>query len=196
MACPTEDGERLVLEIDTDKLDQQLLLPDEDFIAQGIAAANPGSDLAEVHKVVRERLEDAIAFDGDEDGTFGVGFWEEDEAWEGQPAWEVSVKYLTTCCYKGTIPATAFTRYVVFDFSERPLLGAMAYDDGVHLRGPHQHMANLTAWFFGDRKKLPRYIPHKFARDIDGEMRKYLLNPKWQREQNWRAGIEVVNLKR
>jgi hypothetical protein len=194
MACPLEDGDRLVLEIDTQRLDQSLLLPDEDFIAQGLIAANPDADLAGVHAIVRDKLDCAIATDGD--GTsFAVGFRDGDSPWNGQPAWEVSVTYLTTCCYKGTISPAAFSRYVLFDYTQRPLLSTMAYNDGVRLKGPHQQMANLTAWFFGDRKKLPRYIPHNCAKDIDEPVRSYVLNPKWEREQAWRHGINVVTLK-
>jgi len=199
MAAYESGKKSVVFEIDTEALDKSLILPDEDFIAQGLLAIrhNQGEqlELGDVHNEVRDNLEDYIAMErgGIE---FTISVLPKDKPWDGPPAWKASVTCLTTCCYKGIIPPSAIRRYVVFDSSKRPLLSAMSYNEGPFLNGKHEQYAKLTAWFFGDRKKLPRIVPAKFARHIDKDDpgRRRLLNPKWNREQRSRHGIEVVNM--
>jgi hypothetical protein len=200
MAGPTTAGKRFVVEIDTDKLDQSLFLPDEDFIAQSLfhSTGNTRSQ-DDIHNEIRYKLE---KFEAQDLGDSYIVTDIPGAIQAVQPAWQLSLKFLTTCCYRGVVPPSAFTRYCLFDYKQRPLVSALAYNEGPHLNGrrngAHEHSRNLTAWFFGYRRKLPRFKPEHFAADLrddgDGELGRYLLNPPWAKEDGWLAGIETVSL--
>ena len=130
-------GDAVVLEIDTRRLDQSLLFPDEDFIVQR-EASDDLDRIAVVHKRLKQNLD---------------GF---------QDQWSVSVSGLGTCAYRGVIQPEAIERYCVFRPEERPGMAIMVGDPELSIRG---HAFNskkyraVTAWFFGDRKTLPPDIP-------------------------------------
>ena len=211
-----EDEKKVVFEIDTDRLDGRLILPDEDFCAQLTwnALRLNGREMTDEdrehwHKDAIHNLEKYVLVDyegapaillKESDGT--PAHVDEDDLGESgdfPPSWQVSLKYISTCCYKGTIPPSAITRYCVFDERKRPLLTALSCNEGPHLTPDclqrNEHARNLTKWFFGDRKKLPRYVPSNFITDLEnGELVAYLKRPNWDRESAWRMGVEVVNV--
>jgi hypothetical protein len=183
-----EDGhgnyqpEKLVVEIDSTKLDQRLLYPDEDFVAQ-IVARQTNNHIAAIHDDIRANLTDMTC---------------QDPAGNAVPAWEASLVALATCCYRGVIPRHAMTRYCVFDWRHRTLLGAMAYNEGPYLGGPHEQYRQLTLWMFGNRRKLPRFVPANFIGAIHGtdcpRVTARLRYPNYKREEVDRTGVTVVNL--
>jgi len=187
---PDEDGhgncqpEKLVVEIDSTRLDQRLLYPDEDFVAQ-LVAEQTGKPLAAIHDDIRANLTD-------------LSMTCQDLAGEAVPAWEASLAGLATCCYRGAIPRAAMTRYCVLDYRQRILLGAMAYNEGPRLGGPHEQYRQLTQWLFGNRRKLPRFVPARFLDAIRGagcpRVAARLRHPDFKGEENDRTGVTVVNL--
>ncbi len=73
---------------------------------------------------------------------------------------------MATCCYRGIIPPSALTRYCLFDLTRRPSLCAMSYDNAPFVNDDHGCYRRLTQWFFGDRRKLPRYVPIGFIQGM------------------------------
>ncbi len=174
--------EKLVIEIDSTWLDQRLLYPDEDFVAQ-LVAQQINTSIAAIHDDIRENLTDM---------TF------QDPSGNVVPAWEARLATLATCCYRGVIPRAAMTRYCVFDWRMRILLGAMAYNEGPQLGRPYEQYRQLTLWMFGKRRKLPRVIPANFIGAINGakcpRVAARLRHPDFAREEKDRTGVTVVNL--
>lgn len=140
MAAPPK-GERVaVLEVDTNLLNPFSLLPDEDFLGQAVRkrADNPDLDLPEAWDAwdimkktrwFRRRLE------------------------HFQPSWEISVKGLGNCCFKGTVPASAITRIATWEPEETPFLYMMSMDPMVSIMN-YQIVGNkyrgLVKWLFKD----------------------------------------------
>lgn len=81
-----------VIEIETDRLDEFDLLPDEDALGHQ-DPHKVGGDVVERARHYRDRIME----------------------WEDGRSWERSLAYLGTCMHYGTIPPRAFTRAVVWD---------------------------------------------------------------------------------
>ena len=169
-ACCTEkDEQSLVIEIDSDKLDQSLFYPDEDFIAQG---------LSHQLNVPIESIHHQI--------TRGIKKYRQ--------YWEKSLDGIGNCCYKGAIPLSAITRYCLFDAKQRPSIAICMMDPSISilnytLIGKHKYR-NLVAWMFGD---APRIITEweTLAGDSD-QFKEYIEH--WNKESLDKTGIEVVTL--
>lgn len=119
----------LLCEIETDRLDQSLLHPDEDFIAQAISHQR-GCSIEDCHDEVRRELE---------------GY---------QHHWQDSVEGLGNAAYKGTIPPSAITRFCTVDLSAQSNL-LQACDPSISLmnyRFCGEQYRSVTAWLFGDRE--------------------------------------------
>ena len=168
-----DDGLKVVFEIDTDKLDQDDLYPDEDYVVQSLAAAH-NVPIAEIHDQVRSNLEQ-YRLEGD------------------KPAWCRSVEVMSTCAYRGTVPPQAITRYCLFDWHRRPALTAMAWNEGPHIGCDLESHRKLTEWFFGDRRRLPRIFPGNFFLRVP-EVAFAVLPINYTREGQWRGGIQVHTL--
>ena len=173
----------LVIEIDSARLDQHLLYPDEDFVVQA-AAKQSNKPISEIHDAIRAELVE-------------ISETCKDTAGKPAPTWEASLAALTTCCYRGVIPRHAMTRYCLLDHQQRLLLGAMAYNEGPGMDGPHEQYRQLTQWMFGNRRKLPTFIPTNFIKSLVADcprVASLLRHPDFTREENDRTGITVVNL--
>ena len=173
-ACAESDDDSrvLVVEIDTDRLAPQRFYPDEDYIARRVMREQ-GLPLEQVHHQFKERLE------------------------EFREQWQDCLANMATCCYRGAIPPSAFTRYCLFDTAKRPTLWAMSFDNAPFVSTNHNRYRTLTQWFFGDRKKLPRYVPTGFIQAMlkagDPALASVGNNPDWDKEQKRREGIQVVD---
>ncbi len=128
-----EDGERHALvEVCTAKLDERLLRPDEDFIAQALKRQNPECrDLswAELNHLVL---------------TMG--------GWDG--CWRESLQALGTCAYAGAIPVAAITRIALYNPTDNPQMAMAALDPSISVLN-WMICANkyrlLTRWYMGDQ---------------------------------------------
>lgn len=92
-AC--EDEPWMMVEIDTDVLDQSLLLPDEDFLEQ---VTRTQTEFPCFGKEMKERTE-----------------WFRDNLESFQRYWMDSVEKLGNCCHQGWIEPDAITRIAIFD---------------------------------------------------------------------------------
>jgi hypothetical protein len=166
---------KLVVEVDGNLLNPDLFYPDEDSLAQISVGKGEAASIDECHFTIRDNLESYRLRDG-------------------SPAWLESIATLGTCAYQGTIPPSAITRYCLLDLHVRPILTAMVLDANPLNVSQHDKQRKLTAWMFGDTKKLPRMDFQRFKRVILQEDSPFLHHVNWRREEQWRAGIEVVTL--
>lgn len=123
------DGRPVMLEIQTDKIDQSRLYPDEDFIAQDLREKT-GMPLDRLHQEVRENL---LAYQ--------------------QYAAE-SLRFMGNAAYLGSIPASAITRYCIVEHERQPHSCMAACDPSIsplNYRFCGGKYRSLTSWFFGDR---------------------------------------------
>lgn len=81
-----------ILEIDTEKLDNSLLVPDEDSLAQYQVQVR-GGDLMKLTEYYRKLL----------------------PTYQGTEMWKTSLKLMGTCGFMGTVPPGAIQRVNVFD---------------------------------------------------------------------------------
>lgn len=87
------DAKCLVVEIDTEKMDPVLLLPDEDTLVHGVKPTGDiPTDMKKRTRYWRSRLLRFV----------------------GTDMWATSLKFLGTCAYKGIVPPEAITRYAVW----------------------------------------------------------------------------------
>jgi hypothetical protein len=120
----------LVLELDLDKIDEDRLYPDEDFIAQAVAMQS-GRDLEDVHEEIKESLE------------------------EYQQHMMLSLEGLGNCSHKGVISGRAVSRYCLIDCVKRSDLSIMSLDPSISLmnyRFCGEKYRSVISWLFGDRK--------------------------------------------
>lgn len=124
-------GEKaLILELDSGKIDEGNLYPDEDFIAQAIAQQK-GCGIEDVHDEVRDNL----------------------ELYRHHAM--LSLEHLGNCSHKGRIPSQAVSRYCLVDCSKRTDLGIMSMDPSISLmnyRFCGEKYRSVISWLFGDRK--------------------------------------------
>jgi hypothetical protein len=123
----------LVVEIDSRRLNEELLYPDEDCIVE-IMAGNDLDTIAEFQLKVRDNLE------------------------EHRHRWAESLKLMGNCAYRGTVPPAAITRYCIFVPEKVPYASQLCSDPIVSVlnyKHCEKKYRDLTAWFFGDRKMLP-----------------------------------------
>jgi len=92
----TKKGERwVILEIDTDKLDQNNLCPDEDFLEQ---ATRGTAQVPEAGVGMKART-----------------MWFRNHIREFFHLFHKSIRHMGTCCYYGKIPLEAVNKIVLFD---------------------------------------------------------------------------------
>ena len=126
-----KDMTLLLVEVESDRLDETLLHPDEDFVAQAIAHQK-NRPISDFHDEVRRSLE----------------FY--------RHHWKDSVSGLGNAAYKGTIPADAITRLCTVDLTRQsdlmivcdPTISIINY----HLCG--ERYRSIIAWLFGDREEF------------------------------------------
>lgn len=129
----------LILEIDTDLVDDWFLVPDEDVMEQAGRDRDdlPGEWTMEERTVFyRKQLKE----------HFGRG------------TWQASIDGMGTCGHWGTVPPEAITRYVVIDWKALPVVvRELALDPCITLMNYHvlsKKYRDVTAWLFKDRTSL------------------------------------------
>jgi hypothetical protein len=122
----------LLVEVDSDRLAEESLHPDEDFIAQALSHQRSCS-IEDVHSEVRAGLE---------------GY---------QHHWRDSLAGLGNCCHLGVVPQDAITRYCVVDLEKHKEL-LLVCDPSISLMNYKfcgEKYKSLVAWLFGER---PDYL--------------------------------------
>jgi hypothetical protein len=145
----TEEG--VVLEVDTELLDQDLLRPDEDYVAQVLRQHNTDMTLQDVQLYAQAYLDDFAEL------------------------WADSIERLGTMAYKGAVPLSAITRVARIDFSRLPHIASMALDPQISLinyalcGGKYRA---LTRWVFGEPMDTDEFSGWQlFGEEIRDEIR-------------------------
>lgn len=136
--CASKDGDGpVVLEVETDRLDQDMLVPDEDLMEQGTRGQD---DLPKSWTMQRRTC------------------WYRKRLLEYNHAWRVSVENMGNCAYWGTIPPEAITRVATIDGKRQDTLCVMALDPSITIinyRIVGDKYRAMTAWLFGDEFEDP-----------------------------------------
>jgi hypothetical protein len=166
-----EDGELcLVIEIDSDRLDQELFYPDEDFVSQAIGGSE---GYQSIHSSIKKNLN------------------------KYRHHWKLSIENLGNCCYKGVVPSEAITRYCLFDSKQRSQLSFCMLDPTISILnykiiGKHKY-TNLVQWMFGDTPKLLsdfEIFKIQNAVEVDNAIQTNIAF--WDKESHDRTGITIV----
>jgi hypothetical protein len=170
----SDNEQSLIIEIDSDLLNQSLLYPDEDFIAQVHIQQNPAEELSVVHKNIRR----------------GLRQW--------QHLWTKSIEGLGNCCYKGIIPASAITRYCLFNAASRPAIAMMGMDPCISILNYmlcKEKYTGLVAWLFGDENNLSDLGTESFPTD-NPTIAKIMRDREeyWKKEAANREGLQICKL--
>ena len=137
-----EDGDRWVLvEIDTDLLDEFNLHPDEDFMEQASRGLGPD-------KLPQDWPEDFVDWTMKERTHYF-----RDRIWLFQKFWKDSLEGLGTCQYREHVPVEAFTKVVAYDPGSNMELTLLVLDPSITLLnfrilGGTKYRA-LTRWLAG-----------------------------------------------
>jgi hypothetical protein len=91
-----------IIELDLDSLDEARLYPDEDFIEQALRKRKLGDsdDIKKRNRHIIRHIEDC------------------------RENWKLSLERLGNVCFKGTVPARAITRVVLFEPKKNPAMAA------------------------------------------------------------------------
>jgi len=139
-AAAAEEGERHALvEVRLAALDERLLRPDEDFIAQVLKRQEPGCremSWADLNRMV-----------------LSLGRW--------NGLWKESLQALGTCAYAGVIPTEAITRVALYDPADNPEMAMAALDPAISVLNwmlCAEKYRLLTRWHMGDEVTLDEWL--------------------------------------
>jgi len=123
------EGEKWgLIEVDVDRLDKNLLRPDEDFIAQALKRTSRKSeDLLKLTEEVRDSIDN----------------W--------QALWSKSIEWMGTCSYKGVVPPEAIPRVAIYDPESNPTMTLAALDPSISIENYRicgDKYRAITRWFF------------------------------------------------
>ena len=113
MCATTGKNPIMLIEMETDYMDEELLLPDEDFLEQ---ATRTRKDMEPHGWNTTSRTE-----------------WFRERLPEFQHHWMDSVKHMGTCCHQGGIDVAAITRAVTWRPMEHPNLAMEALDPSISI---------------------------------------------------------------
>lgn len=136
-----DEGERWgIIEIDTDRLDEDNLRPDEDFLEQ-----------ASLGQAVKDRFSGALLAPSLD--MIKRTAWFRKRLWQFAHLWETSIAGLGNCAHEGIIAPAAITRVSFYDPASNPMVTMMAADPTISLMN-YRLMSGkyhaLTRWFMGD----------------------------------------------
>jgi hypothetical protein len=171
-----------IVEIETNRLDEFKMLPDEDFIEQVTRADKEnktrieGKTMNERTEYIRNHLEEFSGF------------------------WRTSVENLGNCAYKGIIPKTAITRVAVVDISKcgemcaealEPIISIMNY----RICGPQLRM--LTQWFMGETVTVEEWFKTQSVNPLNCLPKKEKVSAvrKFSKILGNQEGIEIISAK-
>jgi hypothetical protein len=129
-----------IVEIETDQLDESLLIPDEDFLEQSTRGMKWKS------RLIARELRGLQLKQRTEWFRTHASFWQEH--------WQRSLDYLGTCAYLGTIPPAAITRGVTFDWKKNTRLGTEMVQPTItreNFKFCGDGYRAMTRWLLGDK---------------------------------------------
>ena len=128
-----------IIEVDTDKLDLNLMRPDEDCLEQATRQqkdAIPG-DMIQRTMAIRDRLD------------------------EFAHLWIKTLEMMGNCGYKGTIPVAAIRRIAIYDPKSNPMITLACSDPTITIMN-HTFCRNkylmLTRWLMGEKISVEEWL--------------------------------------
>lgn len=128
-----------LVEVETDRLDEWCLRPDEDFMEQATRRSQaicPYRSIPRDEEQIKRRTD-----------------WYRDRLEYCRSYWRQSVEGLGNCAYHGVIPARAVTRVAIYDPTTNPTVTLTAIDPSITTTNyalcGGKYRA-LTRWFFGE----------------------------------------------
>lgn len=164
----SDNNQLCILEIDTNLLDQESLLPDEDFLEQATRGREPFGTMHTRTEFFRDNLLDYHEY------------------------WEKSIQHMGTCCYQDVIDK-AITRVVTVNANLCPGMLSVALDPMISILNHSfckKKYEALTAWFMLDdveAKDIFSFGPEHW--DMISDAQKDVIN----KVVNDRSMITVVN---
>jgi hypothetical protein len=163
-----------VIQVDTQKLNQNLFMPDEDFLEQA-SRGRTGKGFAPSRKSMKERTK-----------------YYRKIAEHNRDLWHKSVENLGTCSYQGTIPPEAITKIAYVDTGKQKDIVFSAGDASISLMN-HRFCSNkykaTTEWLFGKTITPLEYMGFDFP---EGMIPKEQINAIDSMLKN-REGIEIYD---
>lgn len=190
-----------VIEVDTDKIEELFLYPDEDYLEQ--TTKNLSEEFIE-----REGLKHLFYDYPLENVTLNERTqWFRDRIERFAHFWEASLESMGTCSVKGAIPPEAINRVAFYDSSSNPLITSYSVDPTITIlnwRICKHKFISLTEWFFGGAGDIvadPLYGTWPIMDDseeISEDARKMLNMVEEQHAEakkllRERGGVEVVD---
>jgi hypothetical protein len=173
-----------IIEIDTDRLDQDLFRPDEDFLEQ--ATRNGKTSNRQLKRL--KKL-----------GMNARTEWFSAHLDEFAQAWKASVERLGNCSYLGEIPPTAITRASLFDYKKNALIASELLEPTITLvnfKLWSERYHALTRWLMGEdidpdallivSRSALQNLPKEFRDAISG------WDTKSQEYLNDRSGLKML----
>lgn len=141
MVASDNDLQLGVIEVETDRMEEVLFLPDEDFLEQATRKFEGNTK----GRTMKQRT-----------------LWYRRHAWEYQSKWELSLKHMGTCCYYDTILPRQITKAVVIDGKKRNDILAEVLDPTVtllHYKFLGERYRSIVRWLVGQEVDMKMLIP-------------------------------------
>jgi len=151
-ACNGNNQQWGILEVETNRLDESLLRPDEDWLEQSTRVLVRPEAAAQKYAAYLREAANALAEELYTRSTmWSRTAWYRDHLDRFAPFWRLSLDGMGTCAHKGAIPARAITRAVTFNPRTNQALEWDVSDPTVTIMN-YQWMGAkyrlLTKWFF------------------------------------------------
>lgn len=156
-SADTPNGEQWgIVEVDTDLLDDDAFVPDEDWLEQasrhgGVGGAPDGFD--------RLSMNDRTC-------------WFRDNSHRFSHTWKLSLEGLGNCAHLGEVPSEAITRVSIFNPEHNPTMAFAALDPQISLLN-YRLLGNkyraLTRWFAGHDVTVDEWMAATFAMIFDDD---------------------------
>ena len=181
--CATRVGRWGIIEVDTDLIPENFMLPDEDYLEQleRPAPDSPGPAWAALRKAnkIKDRNARMIARTR----------WFRKHLTVFQDQWENSIIDLGNCAVLGGVPAEAITRVSFFNHRSNQFIAQAAMNPMISMLNyaiMREHYQAITNWFMGEHADLKHFGPF-FDDNHEKNIREMLLDTK---------GLEVITIKR
>jgi hypothetical protein len=148
MNAQQDKEDMLILDIDFGCIDEEALLPDEDFIIGGLSQSNGGLMMKEenMFQHVRDNLEN----------------WKDN--------WGDSLEYLGSVAHLGVIPANCIKRYARLKDSVFWILNFDQSTSLIAYKIMSEHYRQKIMWLFGDTDESPQTSANLLYPDLTNQM--------------------------
>jgi hypothetical protein len=154
--CASMRGRWGIIEVDTDLIPEEFMLPDEDYLEQleRPAPDSPGPAWAALRK--------ANAIKDSKRRMIARTRWFRKHLHVFQDQWENSICDLGNCCVVGGVPAEAITRVSFFEHRSNQYIAHAAMNPMISMLNyaiMREHYQAITNWFMGEPADIRHFGP-------------------------------------